>query len=332
MAPYTEDDGRQALMDRRGHLTRNIFAGCKLGFTVPAVADYVAFSAMNAYSIKTGISGAQTAVATGAPAATTAVGNFVNEIFNVADLKAFMASAVVPHGIAQTVENFVGVLPGVASVQSGLMALVHLGKAATHAWAKIQVESKEGSLRSGDPRAALGAVARVLSRAQSASEAKAAINAGHAAASAAGFFVDGGLASGPALGALKALASLSFRMFLLGRDLKEKSRGNKLLADPHAIDSSVFGAAPILGCYIITESSAFDILNFLVGEIGQAGWMTKVEALIPDMVYVQDLAAQYAREASLHVSGLKTDMWQFRGLTRSERLKRWLKRKVGVIK
>jgi hypothetical protein len=328
--PYSEDDARQVLLDRRGHLTRNIFAGAKLQFTNAAIADYAAFTLKDVYSVQSGISAAKTAVATGAAAPPGAVSSFVKGIFNVDDVKSLMVNVGVPHGITQSVESFLGVLPGFASVQSGLTAMVHLGKAANHAWVKHQVESKESALRSGDPKAALAAVARIIGRARDKSGTKAAINASHAAATAAGFFVDGGAVSGPVAGVLKTFASLSYRMFLLGRDMDEKYWANRLLADPQSIDVGVFTVAPILGCYVITEATAFDILNFLVGEMGQDGWMSKVESMIPDMVYVQDTAAQYARDSSLQMSGLKTDMFKYRGLTRSERLKLWIKKKLGA--
>lgn len=330
MGESSDADARQALLDRRGHLTRNIFAGCKLGFGASAVADYLLSSVKNAYSVQSGVKDVKSVVEGGARAATGPLEKFVNEVFDVGDLKSVMGELALPQGIGQSIDHFLGVIPGVACIQGGLQALWHLGKAAGHAWAREKVESREKAFRCGDPRVALNAVAEVIGRARNKSGSKAAINATHAAASAGGFFIDGGLASGPALGALKAFATFTYRMYLLARDIRERSGANKLLADPMSIDSKVFAVAPILGCYIMTEASAFDILNFLVGEMGQAGWMDKVEQLIPDMVVVQDLSAQYVRDSSLQLSGLKTDMWAYRGMTRMERMKRWAKRKVGL--
>ena len=328
---YTEVDGRQLLLDRRGHLARNIFQGTNLEFTNTFLASTVLFSAKNAYTIgkevKTLAGGGISAAA-----APSAASNLINGVFNVDNLNSFISQVGVPSGVTQSIEHFMSVIPGVASVQSGLTAIYNLTKAATHAWNHYQVEQRTGCFRCGDPRAALGAVREVIQRAKNVNESKAIIQFSHAAASAGGFFIDGGAFSGPAAAALKAFATLTYRMYLLGRDMKEKYQANKQLKNPSMIDANIFRKSPILGCYLITEGSAFDILNFLVSEIGQDGWMSRVDALLPDMTYVQDLAAQYARDASLQLAGLKTDMWNFRGLTRMERLKRWLKKKVGASK
>lgn len=329
--PYTEDDARQVLLDRRGHLTKNIFTGTKLEFSNTSIASFILFSGKNVYSIKKKVEEMHGVVSGAGSAASGPIENFVHGIFNVDNLKSTLASFA-PQGVAQQVDSFLSVLPGVASLQSGAMALYHLGQAGATAWQNYQVGEKTGSFRCGDPRAAIGAVREVLLREERVHESKAAINATHAAASAGGFFVDGGIFTGPASATLKTLATLAYRMYLLMRNIKEKKAGNKAMSDPTRINSDIFRKCPILGCYVLTEGSAFDILNFLVSEIGQMGWMDKVEALLPDMVYVQDLAAQLARKHDLQVSGLKTDMWQYRGMTRSERLKRWLKRKVGMKK
>jgi hypothetical protein len=325
---YTDEDARQALLDRRGHLVRNIFQGTKLEFGNTFLASTVLFSAKNSYTIAKEIK-ALSGGGISAAAAPSATNNLINGVFNVDNLNSFVAQVGVPSGVTQSIEHFLSVIPGVASVQSGLAAILNLTKAASHAWNHYQVEQKTGIFRCGDARAAIGAVREVIQRAKNVNESKAIIQFSHAAASAGGFFIDGGAFSGPAAAALKAFATLTYRMYLLGRDMKEKYQANKLLKSPSTVDANIFRKSPVLGCYLITEGSAFDILNFLVSEIGQDNWMSKVDTLLPDMTYVQDLAAQYAREASLQLSGLKTDMWNFRGLTRMERLKRWLKKKVS---
>ena len=72
MAPYTEEDGRQALLDRRGHLTQYILAGCKLEFTNSAIADYVFWTGKNVYSIKSQVETAKSVVEGVTPAAHSA--------------------------------------------------------------------------------------------------------------------------------------------------------------------------------------------------------------------------------------------------------------------
>jgi len=218
-------------------------------------------------------------------------------------------------------------MPGLGSVFSGLKALKEFGVAAERAWKKYSLSTKQGSLRAGDPRSAAVAVGKVIDRARNEALIKGSVNAAHAAATAGLFLVDGGVFSGPAAGALKSAAQLSLRIYLLARDLEEIEAANEALADPDSITADIFRVSPTLGCYPLTEGNTFMLVNFFVFEMNLGGWMDKVERLRADFEPIQNEAAQLARDSTLELKGLKTDMWKYRSPGKLKQLRNWWKMK-----
>ncbi len=83
-----------------------------------------------------------------------------------------------------------------------------------------------------------------------------------------------------ALGPLaSAFAQLIQTLFVYGRNWKEMRRGNERLKDPATLDLTLFEDCPILGCYYLTCADTGTIVNMSYEEMGDAGWMDKVEQL-----------------------------------------------------
>jgi hypothetical protein len=56
-----------------------------------------------------------------------------------------------------------------------------------------------------------------------------------------------------------------------------KAANNLLKATITPSAETLFGTYPLLGCYLIAGADDSDLLFFFMGEMGQAGWMDKVE-------------------------------------------------------
>ena len=181
-------------------------------------------------------------------------------------------------------------LLGVASMYTPYLSTVIAGKDMVKEWVNTAVEGHKAytlkrsikcDVLPGDPQAAARAVRQLIARSANNSARLATINttkfAVDVTATAGGFGAAGAIA-GPVTGAAAAGAKLTNTLFLLGRDYHEMSGANKLLKSgtvPAA--ETLFGTYPLLGCYLIAGADDSDLLFFFMGEMGQAGWMDKVE-------------------------------------------------------
>ena len=181
-------------------------------------------------------------------------------------------------------------LLGVASMYTPYLSTVIAGKDMVKQWVNTAVDGHKAYIlkRSitcdvlpGDPQAAAKAVRQLIARNASNSARIATINTTKFAvdvAATAGAFGAGGAIAGPVTGAAAAGAKLTNSLFLLGRDYHEMSGANKLLnagTVPEA--ETLFGTYPLLGCYLIAGAEDSDLLFFFMSEMGQTGWMDKVE-------------------------------------------------------
>jgi len=180
---------------------------------------------------------------------------------------------------------------GIASLYTPYLSTVIAGRDMAREWILTAVEGhKSYQLRRsipcdilpGDPLAAAKAVRQLISR-NAANHARMATV--HTAkfsvdvAASAGGFGAGGAAAGAITGAASAGAQLANTLFLMGRDYHEMKVSNKLLqggVPPTA--EALFGAYPLLGCYMIVGSNDSDLLHFFMSEMGGPGWMDKIES------------------------------------------------------
>ncbi len=181
-------------------------------------------------------------------------------------------------------------LLGVASMYTPYLSTVIAGKDMVKSWVETAVEGHKSytlkrtikcDILPGDPQAAARAVRKIIARNANNSARIATINTTKFAvdvAATAGAFGAGGAIAGPVTGAAASGAKLSNALYLLGRDYHEMSGANKLLTSgtiPEA--ETLFGTYPLLGCYLIAGADDSDLLYFFMSEMGQKGWMDKVE-------------------------------------------------------
>ena len=136
-----------------------------------------------------------------------------------------------------------------------------------------------GGIRSGDPLAAAQAVKTLIQRDLVKHSVQLAQQSVATGAKIAGLLADMGTATTVGIGLANALASLGLELYTLGVAIKEMRAGNRRLLTPETLDLTVFDDCPILGCYLITCADTSAVANFFVNDIGQPGWMDKVEAL-----------------------------------------------------
>ena len=180
---------------------------------------------------------------------------------------------------------------GIASLYTPYISTVIAGRDMAREWVMTAVEGHKSyrlqrsipcDMLPGDPLAAAKAVRQLISR-NAANHARMATV--HTAkftvdvAATAGGFGAGGAAASAATGAAAAGAQLANTLFLMGRDYHEMKVSNGLLkggVPPSA--EALFGAYPLLGCYMIVGSDDSDLLHFFMGEMGGPGWMDKIES------------------------------------------------------
>lgn len=181
-------------------------------------------------------------------------------------------------------------LVGIAEMYVPYLSTVIAGKEMMKEWVNTAVKAHRSFTLSrtigsdmlpGDPQQAAQAVRTMIKRAAANHARLATINSvkfGVDVAASAGGFGAGGAAAGPATGAAAAGAKLANSLFLLGRDYFEMKAANDLLTAATLPSSEMlFGAYPLLGCYLIVSAEDSDLLYFFMGEMGGAGWMDKIE-------------------------------------------------------
>ncbi len=208
-------------------------------------------------------------------------------------------------------------LLGIASLYTPYISTVFAGKDMVKEWVNTAVEGHKAyqlkrnipcDILPGDPQEAAKAVRQLIARNRDNSARLATIHTVKFTVdvtATAGGFGAGGAAAGPITGAAASGAQLANSLFLLGRDYREMKLANDLLKSstlPSA--ETLFGTYPLLGCYLIAGADDSDLLHFFLSEMGQAGWMDKVEqqkkrTLGP----LQDEARKYIQESRFELDG-----------------------------
>ena len=170
----------------------------------------------------------------------------------------------------------VSVAPVVGHVKDGYDLVVGWGKTAKLFYEQHDIANRRYAIDTGAPSAAFNALHRCLVT-------ETGIQAGEAGLATAAFalktglaFVDGGAASGPAVGAFKALAQVGLKLGVLGAEWRATRRANEILRDG-PLDIELFRTYPLLGCYVLTSATLSDIVP--IDCFGQPGWMDYIETL-----------------------------------------------------
>lgn len=323
------------LRERRDQLLRQTFGGTKLTFKSAAMSAFMSMMGNDIRALKADIATAQGGAISGPTAAKPDplkmktlpvikenVRGLIGEVVGNTTLPdAFNAAAQGVNGVIEKVNDVLEVLPPLAMISSAAQALWSFGKAIKNQWDKSVAEASRYALRAGDPRAAITGMSEILTQMRNENVVKGSVNLTHAAVSAGGFFGGVGALTGPVGKAVKSAATLLHRTYLLARDVRVIYAANKLLANPEKINRTIFGTAPILGCYLLTEVETSALVNILVVEIGEPGWMDKVEQYNKPLSELRTKAGQVIRDSRFDLSGLKTNKWSKEGLSTWQQLK-----------
>jgi hypothetical protein len=175
-------------------------------------------------------------------------------------------------------------VPYFSTAVLGVSMLKQWGEAATEGYKAYSLKRTIGSdVLPGDPQQAAKAVRQLIKRNSANSARLATISTVKftvdVAATAGGFGVGGAIAA-PVTGAAASAAQLANSLFLLGRDYREMTASNALLTASQLPSAEIlFGAFPVLGCYLIAGADDSDLLFFLAKDMGKGDWMTEVERM-----------------------------------------------------
>lgn len=89
----------------------------------------------------------------------------------------------------------------------------------------------------------------------------------------------------------------------LKRKMREEMKAGNLLLMQNKLDLNVFNASPVLGCYYLLMADTSMILNFSVHDIGQAGWMDRIEMMKKRVQPTLDKARELIRTSDIALSG-----------------------------
>jgi hypothetical protein len=137
-----------------------------------------------------------------------------------------------------------------------------------------------GSLATGEPKAALAAVIRLLQRARDFNVAQLSIGVGEFTAKLAGVLADGGTVSNAATGLAVAVARFAEMVFEILVDVIEAKAANARMARPGGVDGTVFNDAPLLGAYLVCCAPTSVLVNTIFDRFGQHGWRDEVEQAV----------------------------------------------------
>ncbi|HEX7898844.1 MAG TPA: hypothetical protein VF950_13855 [Planctomycetota bacterium] len=330
-----ESQAFAALRERRDQLLRETFSGTRLSFKGTALSAFLGMMGNDVRALKTDIGLAKSGATSGPtfakpdpiqiktmPVIQQDVRSLIGTVVgNTSMPDAFNLCAQGVNGVLEKVNDVLEVLPPLAMISSAAQALWNFGKAIKNQWDKHAAEGAKFAVRAGDPRAAITAMGEVLSMLRNENLVKGSVNLTHAAVSAGGFFSGTAALTGPIGKAVKSAATLLHRTYLLARDVRVCFAATKELKTPEKLSRKVFGTAPILGCYLLTEVETSALVNILVCEIGEPGWMDKVEQYNKPLSELRQKAGQIIRDSRFDLVGLKTNRWSKEGLSTWQQLK-----------
>ena len=229
-----------------------------------------------------------------------AVETFLKTLFDELDLSHVVAA------LGPIIDEIVAaVTPYIGMVTGGVKALAGWGTAAKLAYQRSGHEDRAGAFAPGDPSAAFDAVLRIIDRELIQTVRKATTETVATLTQGVFTLVDFGALSGPLLGAAKALANLTARIYLLARDYREVKAANALLK-LGALNLELFKINPLLGCYIVACSDTSAVINMAVADYGKPGWKFEVEDMVSRVQPLLIKASQFLRASRFEIPELAT--------------------------
>jgi len=297
------------LAKARRQLVVNMFGGTKLVFGTSSKLSTAKSFASNVKSMKSSVS----KLAKGGSTASKAVSlPGMREAF-----EGFMVECADVHNIQDVIEaiggevfkELVAEVTPILGVVTSAVKLAKAGKAvAQDGYNLYKSDGYKQGFRMSDPYAAAEAIQVIIKRDLAQHSVKLAQQSVATGAKIGGLFADFGTATTAGIGVANAMASLGLTLVSLGLDIKDMRAGNKRLAQPNALDLTVFNESPILGCYLITCADTSAVANMFVADIGLPGWMDRVEAMKKkQMDPLIKIATKNITSSRLQLEGLASD-------------------------
>jgi hypothetical protein len=170
----------------------------------------------------------------------------------------------------------VSVAPVVGHIKDGYDLFVGWAKAASALHEQHSISECRYIIETGAPAAAFDGLKTCLVN-ETKNEAAAATIATTSFALKTGLaFADGGAISGPVVGAMNAVSSLSLQLYWLATEWRATVGVNKALTAGQ-LDVRLFRTYPLMGCYLLTSATFSDLIP--IDNFGTPGWMDYVENL-----------------------------------------------------
>lgn len=233
-------------------------------------------------------------------------------------LRFLQSSGIITEMVAHTASSLI---PFKNVITSGGIAIKNGIQAAVDVYRRYDSLSHQNVLDEGTPQAAFSSMIIIIERERTKHLTAAAQATVQAAASAVAQVFDPTQTSQAIISAAGAIASLTQRIFLIGRDFLERYQANKILADPEKIDSKILATHPILGCYLLVGAEMSTLIAFF-GRFGYHGWMDEIElAVKAHLTPLQDRAGGYIDDCRFKLLRDGNAVYAAPGAWR--RLKKW---------
>jgi len=179
------------------------------------------------------------------------------------------------------------VAPIVSNIFSGTKVLLAWGKVCLADYRMRQVAKKSDFIvPQGDLSVAFKALQELLDRVRWSEGAQAVLQTADFATRTILSFTDGGAVSSTAVGVAFTIAQLLHRLALFGREYAETRAARELLDNPDNLDSKLFAAYPLLGCYMLLCSDTSEIVNMVWYE---RAWNNKNAIRFGDMAWQNEI-------------------------------------------
>ncbi len=183
---------------------------------------------------------------------------------------------------AQFMPEFVkSLIPYAGVLTAGANAMWQFGNLAKSAYRHHRVEECRSAVRAGEPRAAIGAIERILVQDMRSRAVKGGAAAFEAVARGCAYALPPlGPAAETVVAGIAGVGKLMYTVYEIGSDFKEKRDANKVLCGGEPVTYCVFDKYPLLGCYYLVCVDTSDVVNFMLKDMGtRRDWMSEVQVL-----------------------------------------------------
>lgn len=213
------------------------------------------------------------------------------ELFDLCDIGIIIQEL----GLEALTDFITAALPIVGQIKNGAQAAKKWYDTARGLHRARKVTKQKLFLLPGNARDAAEAVRQLLKDKAKDDAVAATVKTSQFAVGTAGLFADLGAATGPAVAAAGAVASLCWKITCLAGEYKQRTAINRYLkqTDGELLTSEMFNICPLLGAMFLANNTRSTIANFLVEDITNDDFMENFEE--NNRKYIEPLVKQAAK-------------------------------------